>query len=135
VVEPLREFAQQLRSLREAQGLSVRALAGRVGVSSVTIWKWEKGESRPRVRLLTPLAEALDVAPNQLRSFVTGQDNSAKRIMPEASYQAGAEGPALPQPDEQLQVEVLADVIAKAKQMIAEVSGIGANNITIRIEY
>lgn len=134
MVEP-REFAQQLRSLREAHGLSVRALAGLVGVSSVTIWKWEKGESRPRIRLLAPLAKALDVTPNHLRSFAIDDDRAPVQVKPEALHQAVPDAQPLPNPEDQAQVEVLADVIAKAKQMIAEVSGIGANNITIRIEY
>lgn len=131
MVEPPRVFAQQIRSLREAQGLSVRALAGLVGVSSVTIWKWEKGESKPRARLLTPLADALDVAPNHLRAFATEHHDSSAPMPPGGLLEAQA----LTVPEDEAPMEVLADVIAKAKQMIAEVSGIGANNITIRIEY
>ena len=135
MVEPPREFAQQLRSLREAHGLSVRALAGLVGVSSVTIWKWEKGESKPRTRLLAPLAKALDVTPNHLRSFAIDGDRAPLLVKSEGLHQAAPDAQSFANPDDQAQVEVLADVIAKAKQMIAEVSGIGANNITIRIEY
>jgi transcriptional regulator with XRE-family HTH domain len=135
VIEPPREFAQQLRSLREAHGLSVRALAGLVGVSSVTIWKWEKGESKPRPRLLAPLAKALDVTPNHLRSFAIDDDHVPVQIKPDALHETPSGTQAFAGVDDLAHVEVLADVIAKAKQMIAEVSGIGANNITIRIEY
>ncbi len=135
MVEPARDFAQQLKSLREAQGLSVRALAGLVGVSSVTIWKWEKGDSRPRPRLMTPLARALDVAPHQLRPPVAVRENAVKQgepgtgKQPEPGVQTAQEGAA------QAAVEPLADVIARAKQMIADASGTGSNNITILIEY
>jgi len=111
-------FAQQLRSLREAQGLTVRALAERVGVSKVTIWKWEKGESEPRARLLAPLARALDVVPGQLAGGATvARPHDAALI-----DGAGAN-------------EALTDVIAKAKQMIAEAAGADPRNITISIEY
>ena len=135
MVEPPREFAQQLRSLREAHGLSVRALAGLVGVSSVTIWKWEKGESKPRTRLLAPLAKALDVPPNHLRSFAIDDERAPVQIEAEGLQLAATDAQTFANADDQAQVEILADVIAKAKQMIADVSGIGANNITIRIEY
>jgi transcriptional regulator with XRE-family HTH domain len=134
LVEPARDFAQQLKSLREAQGLSVRALAGLVGVSSVTIWKWEKGDSRPRPRLMTPLARALDVAPHQLRP-PAARENAAQQgepetgKQPESGIQTAQEGTA------QTAAEPLADVIARAKQMIADASGTGPNNITILIEY
>lgn len=113
------DFAQQLRSLREARGLSIRALAALVGVSKVTIWKWEKGDSAPRARSLLPLAKALQVAP----------------------YELGVSGPlAMKMPDQielesQDQPEALADVIARAKRMIAEASGTTPQNITISIEY
>jgi transcriptional regulator with XRE-family HTH domain len=133
------EFAQQVRSLREAQGLSLRALASLIGVSSVTVWKWENGDSKPRARLITPLAHALEVAPRQLKLATGGV--AASTATPEqgasgkdevARIGQGDFGPT----DEEAgnQGEVLADVIARAKQMIADASGTASNNITIRIE-
>ncbi len=116
--DPPMPFAQQLRSLREAQGLTVRALAERVGVSKVTIWKWEKGESEPRARLLAPLARALDVNPARLTAgAVPG------KALDVVLSEGGGPG------------EPLTDVIAKAKQMIAEAAGADPRNITISIEY
>lgn len=127
-------FSQHLRSLREAQGLSVRALADKVGVSSVTIWKWERGDSTPRRHLLLPLARALEINPTDLsitRSVVSGvlaEEHDASRS---ADGLVGAAGdPAVNNAG-----EALADVIARAKQMIADASGTGTNNITILIEY
>lgn len=135
-MDPLAGFAQHLRSLREAQGLSVRGLADRVGVSSVTIWKWERGDSKPRPNLLLSLARALDVTPFQLNEArapgdpVGGSpDALARPGAVERTGQADAAGaggnPAEP----------LADVIARAKQMIADASGTGPGSITILIEY
>lgn len=141
MIEKTGEFALQLRSLREAQGLSLRALAGLIGVSSVTVWKWEKGDSKPRARLIAPLAKALDVSPLRLQS--PGQD--AEKALAFGEMGRPAEAPGLGQAEGAAresdgsaapgQAEGLADVIARAKQMIAEASGTGSNNITILIEY
>lgn len=141
MAESTGEFALQLRSLREAQGLSLRALANLVGVSSVTVWKWEKGESRPRARLIAPLARALDVSPLHLRPSASQADkptllgDAGPLVEPVASEQAE---PAKREVDASAgsgQTEGLADVIARAKQMIAEASGTGSNSVTILIEY
>ena len=140
MAEPASGFAQQLRSLREAQGLSIRALAALIGVSSVTIWKWEKGDAKPRARLIWPLARALEVSPVALNP-VAGE---SKALKPGVEFQAQeAALPLKPEPAAngagdvagRGQAEALADVIARAKQMIAEASGTGPNNITIIIEY
>lgn len=135
MIEPLAGFAQHLRSLREAQGLSVRALADMVGVSSVTIWKWERGDSRPRPHLLLPLARALDVTPMELSApRLSGEagDNGGLQLEAQAADRAT---PALGDGATIAPGDTLADVIAKAKQMISEASGTGTNNITILIEY
>lgn len=138
MVQSVGEFAQQLRTLREAQGLSMRALAGIIGVSSVTVWKWEKGDSKPRARLIQPLAKALDVSARQLQSSVQAASkaeppaganslNVVDGTFADAEAVAAEEAASMP--------EQLSDVIARAKQMIAEASGTGSNNITILIEY
>lgn len=121
-------FAQHLRSLRERQGLSVRALAELVGVSKVTIWNWERGHSEPRARLMSPLAKALDVAPVQLRGpgSVKPQSEPGEVI----SQSQGQEEPRV-----HTQAEVLSEVIASAKQIIAEASGVSPKNITISIDF
>jgi transcriptional regulator with XRE-family HTH domain len=128
LTEPPKDFAQQLRSLREAQGLSVRDLADLVGVSKVTIWKWEKGESEPRTRMILPLAKALDVTPARLGS----PQNS---VSDQTAIQATALQRQPTEPAGSGEAEPLADVIARAKQMIADASGVGPKNITISIEY
>lgn len=129
------DFSHQLRTLREAQGLSVRALASLVGVSSVTIWKWEKGDSKPRPRLMTPLARALDVSPQQLQPRGTNGAMPAKSIEAEAEDREGSPFQPLAEGSTSAPAEPLSDVIARAKQMIADASGTGPKNITILIEY
>jgi transcriptional regulator with XRE-family HTH domain len=52
-------FASQLRTLREAAGLSQPALAERAGISVDSIQNWEQGRTRPRLEALGKLARAL----------------------------------------------------------------------------
>lgn len=51
----------RIRGLREAQGLSLSALARKAGLSKPSIWAWEAGKSVPRRKNLDALAAALDV--------------------------------------------------------------------------
>jgi len=127
LIEPPREFAQQLRSLREAQGLSVRSLANLLGVSKVTVWKWEKGDSRPRPRFIVPLARALDIAPAQLCL-----PEAATVVLPDPLDGDTTDGL---EPLSADQARTLPEVIDRAKRMIAAASGVGPKNITISIEY
>lgn len=52
---------ERLHQARQAQGLSLRALAERVGVSAVMLSKYERGESVPSSGVLLELADALGV--------------------------------------------------------------------------
>lgn len=143
MTEPPSAFALQLRSLREAQGLSIRALADLIGVSSVTVWKWEKGGTRPRARLIPPLARALDVTPFQLSpsispswTFADARDVGVHEKGEGYTFaSAGALGQSLVEVRPGDPSDTLANVIARAKQMIAEASGESPRNITIIVEY
>ena len=53
-------FAENLRALRKAKGLSQEELAARLHVVRQTISTWEKGRSVPDAELLVRLAEELD---------------------------------------------------------------------------
>lgn len=130
VAEAAKTFASQLRSLRETRGLSVRALADSVGVSKVTIWKWERGDNEPRARMATALAQALDISPVQL-GLVAGAGGLANGAERSGNL---ADGGSL-EARSQESAETLAEVIARAKQMIADASGASSDNITISIEY
>jgi transcriptional regulator with XRE-family HTH domain len=55
-------FAQRLRELREAAGLSQYELARRSGVSKQALSKLEKGERQPSWETVRKLARALDVS-------------------------------------------------------------------------
>ena len=59
-------FAENLRALRKAKGLSQEELAARLHVVRQTVSKWEKGRSVPDADLLVRLAEELDTTPAAL---------------------------------------------------------------------
>jgi transcriptional regulator with XRE-family HTH domain len=51
---------QKVRALREAKGMSTRALAREAGVSTETIYAIEHGKRQPSVTTLDKIAKALD---------------------------------------------------------------------------
>jgi DNA-binding transcriptional regulator YiaG len=55
VVESARFSARSVKAQRERLGLSAADYAKLVGVSSLTIYNWEKGKSRPRKEQLAAL--------------------------------------------------------------------------------
>ena len=50
-----------LRRLREARGLSIRALAHKAGVGYVSVFRIEAGQQDPTLSMLVKLAKALKV--------------------------------------------------------------------------
>lgn len=52
----LRFSAKGLAGHRKRLGLSAREYGALVGASSLTVYKWEKGEARPRARFLPAIA-------------------------------------------------------------------------------
>lgn len=55
------QLGEELRSLRKAHGLTLRALAEKSGKSISFISKIERGRARPSITALQDIAEALDV--------------------------------------------------------------------------
>lgn len=55
----LREVGSQVKRAREAQGMSQRELATRIGTSQPALARLERGLSNPSLRTLTRCAEAL----------------------------------------------------------------------------
>jgi transcriptional regulator with XRE-family HTH domain len=121
------DFGLGLRTLREERNLSLRELAERAGVSQVTIWKWEHGYSQPRSRMLPSLAQALQVPVTWLTEPPDGDGVLVAVPKPEA--REGIDPPSSGRP------EVLADVVAQAKQMIAKAAGNSPDQIVIRLDF
>lgn len=59
-------FADNLKTLRRARGLSQEELAGRLHVTRQTISKWENALSVPDAELLLRLAEEMEVPVSRL---------------------------------------------------------------------
>lgn len=58
----------RLKQTRERQGISQKALAQKIGVSEITIIRWEKQRTAPTVKQIAQLCAALGVMPNDLIS-------------------------------------------------------------------
>lgn len=59
-------FGARLQRLRKDRGLTQAALAEQLGVSKPTVWAWEQGKARPVESRMEALAQALDVAAEDL---------------------------------------------------------------------
>lgn len=55
-------FGNRLKQLRKSKGLNQTQLAEKIGVSLLTLFRWEKGERAPRVDEVKALAKALGVS-------------------------------------------------------------------------
>ena len=55
-----------IKEARARMCLSQKRLAQEVGVSEITILRWEKGQSSPNSEKLKKLAQILEVTPNEL---------------------------------------------------------------------
>jgi transcriptional regulator with XRE-family HTH domain len=58
----------RIRFARQNSGLSLNALAKKVGMTSTGVWNWHHNNSSPRPEVLPRLAEALDVSVDWLRT-------------------------------------------------------------------
>lgn len=118
------DVGKRLQSLRKARGLSTRALADHVGVSVVTVWKWEHNGARPRPRARQSLTSVFgtDIFDETLTAPTPGPA-AAKVEMERAPRSDGAGD------------EVLGSVIDRAKRLIAQASGTSVRNVTVRIVY
>ncbi len=54
-------FGERLKNAREASGMSRKQMAGRLGVKSATIGRWESGKEVPRANRLQMIASLLNV--------------------------------------------------------------------------
>ena len=59
-----------IRQLRESRNMTQAELAGKIGVSSKTISKWETAKGLPDISLLQPLAQALSISVIELMNGV-----------------------------------------------------------------
>src|ERR1700726_2050161 len=84
----------RVKSLREERGLSQRALAQHLQVSSSTIAKYEAGVHTPPLAVLVRLAAILDVSLDQLAGIGWGGGAPSRGWRPLASSGACGRSPA-----------------------------------------
>jgi XRE family transcriptional regulator, regulator of sulfur utilization len=60
------EFGENLRRLRESQGLSIRSLAAMAEVGYVSIFRIEAGQQDPTLSMLKKIATTLNVSVSEL---------------------------------------------------------------------
>lgn len=77
------DLGKRLHSIRTAQGLCLRALSGRAGVSSAMICMIENGKVNPSTGVLLALARGLGVTP----LAILGDECSATSIAPQPLQQ------------------------------------------------
>lgn len=65
-IGPKRPFRLHIAAWRESKGLSQEALGGRLGVSDVTVSRWETGKRQPDLNAQAAIAEALGLDPMDL---------------------------------------------------------------------
>jgi transcriptional regulator with XRE-family HTH domain len=57
---------ERLRSVREAQGLSIPALAERAAMHESTVWRYETGRRSPAATAIAKICVALQCTPNDV---------------------------------------------------------------------
>src|SRR5690606_19402681 len=102
--------------VREQAGLSVAELAGKIKLSPQAVYKWERGDGRPRRSSLDALVEILK-APELESLFGVSRRGGVMLSIDTAASVGG-----------------LSDVIALSKQAIADAAGISVADVTILIE-
>jgi transcriptional regulator with XRE-family HTH domain len=60
------EIGARIRKYREAQQMSQKELAERIGVSNGRVSNWEQGINRPDVDILADICATLNVSPSEL---------------------------------------------------------------------
>lgn len=106
-------FGQRLRRLRTERGFRQCDLARELGVSKVTLWKWETDQVRPRARSLERLDEVLGCPPTD--------SSLGTRISPALPLQSSS--------------SLLKQAIDRHKSQIAALAGARPEDVAIRISF
>ena len=102
----------RIRRLRNRRNLSMRALAGIVGVSKPTLWKWESDQVRPRHKTMQRLATELGVS--ELELVYGAPQNAGEEAAGTAS---------------------LAEIVRDARRRIAEAAGVDEERVDVTIDW
>jgi transcriptional regulator with XRE-family HTH domain len=111
-------FGARMRRLRKSRGISLAALAARLGVSRPTVWAWESGKSIPRRAKIPLLMAELGMSDEE----ISPHGQSVRPDFPSRPVPLGTEP------------SKLAALVAGAKANIAELAGTTADKVRIIIE-
>ena len=112
------DVGARLKALRVSRMLSQKAFAELVGVSKVTIWKWEQGIVLPRADRVGPLAEALGISTRTLGNILNMADQASASIDARRSSE-----------------NRLTRMVLDARREIALEAGVDVSQVTILIAY
>lgn len=107
-------FGTRLKQLREQRRIGLVSFARLVGVSKPTVWKWERGVVRPRLRSIEAAASILGV--------------SARELMLGRETREPPPNPVYTSPQQ------LSSIISACKEQIADAAGTVAENVAITIQ-
>lgn len=68
------EIGLRIRKYREANNMSQKELAKKIGVSNSRVSNWEQGINRPDVDFLASICKALNVSPSELLDIRLSDD-------------------------------------------------------------
>jgi transcriptional regulator with XRE-family HTH domain len=134
----MQSFGSRLKRLRSARSISQAQLANRLGVSKVTVWKWERGDCVPRARHVLALADAFRVAPQSLgldQGIMSTGGAEERRSDEEPPVAAAPERFRAEEDSASCRPRALSEVIEDAKAEISQSAGVFPQNIRIVIEY
>ncbi len=87
---------QTIKRLRKEKGLTQEQLAEEVGVSLMTVRRWEWGESIPKSNMLLKLADVFGLSPEALLMEDTSEESISapipgrnKKVLPNMAYWGG----------------------------------------------
>jgi predicted ATPase/DNA-binding XRE family transcriptional regulator len=122
-------FAEHLRRLREAVGLSQEELAERAGLSSHAVSALERGtRTRPYPHTVRALADALGAGPTERAALVAAVPRRSRAARPPADVPATGRGRRLLEPTTPLRgrERELADLVALVReQRLVTLTGLG----------
>ncbi len=73
-------YATRIRDLRQKQGLSQQSLGEMLGVSAVSVGKWERGQTQPDIGTLTKMADIFGTSIDDLCGHATPADRAEPNI-------------------------------------------------------
>jgi transcriptional regulator with XRE-family HTH domain len=111
-----RLLGERLRRLRQQQGLTLRGLAKKVGVTATALHAWENGRRNPKLEHLQAFANAFKLTRAELLGDVEGGTELDPLTIAAGDHSQ------------------LTEVIGLCKQRIAAAAGISTDRVRIIIE-